>query len=634
MNLQVLTNLITRQNFPVHLVMGVDIGRNLRAVAHSFVANVFKLGMAETKRDRIKQLSSDLALKHGAGKDNHSLGFEYLCLEILAHHPSVHDDLADDDGSTEASLSNFHTGGPNDGGIDGIVFNEDLTDVLILQSKFKSGPIDAATLEEARSFFGRLSEWINPANRVVWNESTRNLLDDSNLSPTQQAIQLFFMTTMTSKEKPLYEGIADDFNQRYQDLGWNVTCHLLTQSDVLQRLEESSNSKSHSLVPSLSFQIAKELQFIFTQGEYRVLVCAIKAQEVGSIYNRAGVRNKLFNLNVRAALLASGKINKALRETAQDPVEAGNFFYYNNGITATCSSFALNGSEVTAENLQVVNGAQTVSALGDAAKSSKSQPNAYVMLRVIETEGGKRKNQIADNITRFQNTQNPVKVSDFFSNEQVLKAIEIDINRKSGHGAFPKIWFEYKRGIKSTGSAGRKKVTLEQLAYLRYACLEDAPFTYRNAKDIWDGANNNKLFWIAMGSDGEQTNQWTEEEIAQSGWMLRCWLNLRDEHRTIKGDNVERNYLGVLARYVTALAFHGMEHLRKEGQFESYLDLMSSEPHCADIEKEMVRVARRILRGEYSKSWEGKVANPRLNLPQSPDTWATLKSELITEYYL
>jgi len=437
----------------------------------------------ETKRDELKNAASEKSVKYGAAKDNHALGLEYLALEIIAHQPSLADELIQD-GDSSLDVRPYHTGGANDGGIDGIIFNEEATNVYIIQTKYKSGAIDANTLEEARSFFGRLDEWTNPANRLEFNTETRRLLDESGLSPKDQEITLYFFTTMTSTDKPLYQNIAEEFTNSYRERNMNVRCEILTQSDILDLMKNSYSTMEHSLVPVVDFKISRKNQFVFNDGEYRVLVGAISGNEIATLYNRKDVKNKLFNLNVRAALLSSGKINTKIRETAQDGNDSGNFFYYNNGITATCSSFSLDDVNVTAENMQVVNGAQTVAALADAARSGGVKSQVFVMFRLIETEGGKRKNQVADQITRFQNTQNPVKVSDFFSNEPIQKKIEAAFTDRSGKGAFPSVWYEYKRGIKSSSTAGRRKITLETLAYLRYACLIDAPFTYKYAKDI------------------------------------------------------------------------------------------------------------------------------------------------------
>jgi hypothetical protein len=589
---------------------------------------------SKTKNQNLQLLLSDCSVKYGGNKDNIALGLEYFSLELLAHNQNFYDEFLSDDENKGLDVSRFHTGGSSDGGLDGILFNNDLTNVAIIQTKNKKGQMDATTLGEARDFFSRLPEWMNASNRDAWNENTKRLIDEAELDPKQQEISLFFITTMTRNDGILYENIVDESNYSYSVKNWKVNCVLLTQSDILDLHKETSNVKDSTLVSELKFKVSNKYKFTFEDGEYKTLVTAIKGNEIAALYNRTGVKNKLFNLNVRAALSSTGKINKKIIETASDENEASNFFYYNNGITATCSEFTLDNSEVTANHLQVVNGAQTVAALAAAAKSKKLKNDVYILMRLIETDKGKNKSVVADKITKYQNTQNPVKVSDFYSNELINKYLEQKINEKSGKGAFPSIWYEFKRGNIAKGTAGRKKIKLEDLAYLRYACLVDAPFTYKHQKDIWDGVENNKNFWNAMGINGESCDSWPDEEFAKVGWMIRSWFNFRATQKLIdrNDSNPERLYLGTLSRYMTALSFCGMEFLRKQGKFSSYIDLMGSNQYCEDVEKKMIKVTRRVVKTEYQYKWEGKVANPRLNMPQNESTWDDLREKLISEY--
>jgi len=80
-------------------------------------------------------------------------------------------------------------------------------------------------------------------------------------------------------------------------------------------------------------------------------------------------------------------------------------FYYNNGVSAVCSDFRIEDTVVTARRFQIINGAQTVSAL---ARAMKQSPNAdvYVLFRLTETVeayGG----EFTENIIRYNNTQKP-----------------------------------------------------------------------------------------------------------------------------------------------------------------------------------------------------------------------------------
>jgi hypothetical protein len=89
-----------------------------------------------TKRDELKNAASEKAVKYGATKDNHALGLEYLALEIIAHQPSLADDFIQEDGST-IDVREYHTGGAHDGGVDGIIFNEEATNVYIIQTNIR-----------------------------------------------------------------------------------------------------------------------------------------------------------------------------------------------------------------------------------------------------------------------------------------------------------------------------------------------------------------------------------------------------------------------------------------------------------------------------------------------------------------
>ena len=72
--------------------------------------------------------------------------------------------------------------------------------------------------------------------------------------------------------------------------------------------------------------------FTALDAPFRTLVGVIKANELVDLYNRAGVGNTLFHLNIRP--LGSRRANPRIVETALSDDEAAHFFYYNNGVSA------------------------------------------------------------------------------------------------------------------------------------------------------------------------------------------------------------------------------------------------------------------------------------------------------------
>jgi hypothetical protein len=592
--------------------------------------------MADKKKsDDLKDLCSKRAQRHGLSPDKLAPGLELLAIETIAQDPLLFDAIFQDGSPHDSDLSDWHTGGSGDGGIDGLLYNEDLSYVAIIQTKNKNGQIDADTLEEARSFFSRMSEWTNVDKRDDYNESTQRLLDESQLDPFSQQIDLYFVTSMTASKAGDHSDVADAATNAYQEAGKNVTCTILTQSEFLAMFHNAGSSLVAAAVPDVDLSIPEGDFFVNDTGPHRVLVAVIKGQELANLYNKRDVRNRLFNANVRAAL-TTGKINPKIQETASSDEESPMFLYYNNGVTATCSELSITKNIIHTRDLQVVNGAQTVAALGKALKR-KANPKVRVLLRIIETDGKYRnKSKVADQITRYQNTQNPVKASDFFSNEPFQQWISLKFDELSGKRGFPQMWYEHKRGMKSGQStAGRKKLTMEQLATLRYACVVDAPFTYKRAKDIWNGENNNAHYWQAFGSDGQEVVEWSQEELAEVSWMITTWNGLREIHagfKKNKSQNPEKTYLGVLARYVTALAIDLVKHLQEEQKLPSFQELTANQSAYKTTMDDILKVCRRAVKDSLEREWNNKVANPRLNMPQDADTWSSLKQRVRSDY--
>jgi hypothetical protein len=583
-----------------------------------------------TKALDLQDLCSKRALRHGQKAESYSSGLEYLALETIAQDPQLVDNVVVDSMPYEMDFSEWHTGGPNDGGIDGLLYNEDLTYVAVIQTKYKKGQVDASTLEEARSFFNLVTEWADSSSRNKYNESTQRLLDESQLDPKKQQIDLYFITSMTNGVQD-HAAFAEAQTLSHTEAGRNVNCNFLTQSEFLDMVSNAGHALSSSTVPEVSLQIPEGDFFVQEEGPFKILVGIIKGQELAALYNRKDVKNRLFNANVRAAL-TTGRVNPKIQETAKSPEESDLFLYYNNGVTATCSRFTAIRSTITAENLQVVNGAQTVAALAKALGRGTPNPKVRVLIRIIETnENYKNKSRVADQITRYQNTQNPVKASDFFSNDPFQLWISGTIDKLSGKGTFPPVWYEHKRGIKGSSTNNRKKLTMEQLAMLRYACVVDAPFTYKTPKDIWNGENDNANYWLAFGRKGEQVTEWTAEETAATAWMISTWMHLREQHKRVAKDNPETTYLSVLARYVTALAYHLMLKLSNDGEIGTFLAMEANRERTEQVQRLVLKVCRKAVKEELQTNWKS-VANPRLNMPQDSDTWSQLKAKIVGDY--
>jgi hypothetical protein len=121
-------------------------------------------------------------------------------------------------------------------------------------------------------------------------------------------------------------------------------------------------------------------------------------------------------------------VNKGIAQTlAKEPAR---FFAYNNGIAATVAAIELapgpdGGFLLTrAEDLQIVNGAQATGSLAMARRDQEGSLDGVFVpmkLSVVEPELGP---QMVPLISRFANSQNAVRASDFFANHPFHRRME------------------------------------------------------------------------------------------------------------------------------------------------------------------------------------------------------------------
>ena len=157
--------------------------------------------------------------------------------------------------------------------------------------------------------------------------------------------------------------------------------------------------------------------------DYDAYLAIVPGEFLHKIYYDHGSR--LLEGNVRAFLSNRGKINKGIRETIRK--EPTKFFAYNNGIAFTAAKITLtdDGRYITSiEDLQIINGGQTTASLTSAATKDKLPlDNIFVPMKLTVVKNDDYDVMI-QNISKFANSQNSVKNSDFFSNHPFHRVFE------------------------------------------------------------------------------------------------------------------------------------------------------------------------------------------------------------------
>lgn len=157
--------------------------------------------------------------------------------------------------------------------------------------------------------------------------------------------------------------------------------------------------------------------------DYDAYLAIVTGEFLHKIYYDHGSR--LLEGNVRAFLSNRGKINKGIRETIRK--EPTKFFAYNNGIACTAAKITLSDDKrfiTSMEDLQIINGGQTTASLTSAViKDKLPLDNIFVPMKLTVVKNDDY-DMMIQNISRYANSQNSVKNSDFFSNHPFHRVFE------------------------------------------------------------------------------------------------------------------------------------------------------------------------------------------------------------------
>ncbi|SUS06803.1 Abortive phage infection protein [uncultured Defluviicoccus sp.] len=161
-------------------------------------------------------------------------------------------------------------------------------------------------------------------------------------------------------------------------------------------------------------------------GDYDAYLAVVPGETLADIYIRHGSR--LLEGNVRTFLGRRGNINKGIASTLTK--EPARFFAYNNGIAATASAVTtVEGPGRTlvlsgATDLQIVNGAQTTASLAAMQREGKLPESSVFVPMKLSVVKPDIAVELIPRISRFSNSQNSVRASDFFANHPFHQRME------------------------------------------------------------------------------------------------------------------------------------------------------------------------------------------------------------------
>lgn len=209
---------------------------------------------------------------------------------------------------------------------------------------------------------------------------------------------------------------------------------------------------------------------------YDAYLCVVPGALLYHAYEQYGQR--LLELNVRAFLSATGKINKGIRETIR--TQPDRFFAFNNGLALTASRVELARTDsghdeiVRIIGLQIVNGGQTTASIHRAWKLDRAEAEVrrvYVQgkLTVITTKAEDTEGftDLVRSISKYANSQNAVKDDDLEANQPWHVAFEKYSRSLWTPGAESQWYYERSRGAYTTEKTGAATTRARKVEFER-----------------------------------------------------------------------------------------------------------------------------------------------------------------------
>ncbi|MBO7752345.1 AIPR family protein [Burkholderia pseudomallei] len=356
--------------------------------------------------------------------------------------------------------------GPEDNGCDFIYVDAEHETIYVLQGYVSDRAERSASIRKWNALVAAIASIRDP---VSFQHSGRSDIYALLQDPDAQNYSLVFgLVTLAAKSEQIAR--QRDATVRSKTYGSSVSFFYEHQDTLYDKYLIAKTTDRTVPEDTLNFNSGG---IATIKGEFgQAIVGAVPASELARWYEKYG--NQLFEGNVRLFIgQRKGGINEKMIETAIN--REGHFWALNNGITIVAETFE--GMAATRYKLRyfsIVNGCQTTVSLTKAIEESDNAETAQVLVRVVAA-----KKALLTDIVRYNNTQNPVKLSSVRLLDPIQEAL-----RQS----FEKIGYSYAPKQEGARLARNpKKIELDRVAQYLAAVSEDTILdAVRRKSDLFD----------------------------------------------------------------------------------------------------------------------------------------------------
>jgi len=350
------------------------------------------------------------------------------------------------------------TDGFHDNGLDAVYYQPSERMLFIVQSKWRhdgAGTIDRGEMQKFLTGFKDLlnARWDRFNTRIAARSAELDAaLDDA----STRIVLLIAYTGQASLSEEVSRDLQDQVDE-LNDPTELVSRQILRQADIYSAVSQGLEGAPIDIDLAL-------YEWGQVREPYLGFYGQVAAADVAAWFTTH--QHRLLAPNIRMFLGATD-VNESILTTLLSVPQ--DFWYFNNGITALCRSVSkkpIGGNTretgfFECRDLRIVNGAQTVGAIAQAASRDPGKvAKARVAVRLISLENCPP--EFGKLVTRFNNTQNRIDRRDFV-------ALDSEQERIRGELQLEGITYVYKSGeVLPTTAAGFDLVE----ATVARACLQ------------------------------------------------------------------------------------------------------------------------------------------------------------------
>lgn len=355
--------------------------------------------------------------------------YQYSHIEKAFTHLYIRD-FRDDHDFSEPDIRTHVVDNAYDLGIDAIYVNKD-DELVLVQSKYSyNDTMLKPEMDKADKFLSNYFE-VDGGHRDNLlkdaNKALRSVLMQEVLPETIHEVRFVYLCGQFSPE--IRSSLAN-LEAKYRE-GHKKEFYIdLTNIQSLEAIHDPyhvANESYINVIEEQFYQLKDQVIAIeaFPDKSIHTKACVFTAQAASlkKLYEQLG--DALFEANVRNFLSFRKPINKAIKMEIEKASKS-NLWFYNNGLVAICEGFDIAQGVITAKNLQIVNGGQTVRTISNA---KYIDPHLGVNVKLIsitnadQLDADVRKtfmNELAIN----SNRQNPINSRDLKANDLIQRELQ------------------------------------------------------------------------------------------------------------------------------------------------------------------------------------------------------------------